>query len=245
MRSDGIPGSLRPARDASIGDDRMPTEYAWKTRADLFDELCRLEADAGVSPGIGVLYGSPEPSRLEYDARRRGIRQAYFAIGDPQLRARMIGLAVELQHRERAESSLQRLSAQRALAQARDGGNWLVFALAILLPVVCVWIGYLIAGVPGELGGIVVAVVVAVALARDQRRRIDRDVAAAKGRLSIADDQAKVLEERPPVFDAQEAASGLESVEFGALSATVDRRRGAASRDGARLWVVPRASSGM
>jgi hypothetical protein len=223
----------------------MPTEYAWKTRADLFDELCRLEADAGVSPGVGTLYGSPEPSRLEYDARRRGIRRAYFAVQDQELRARMIGLAVELQQRERAESSLQRLSAQRALAQARDGGNWVVFALAILLPIVCVWIGYLVAGVPGELGGIVVAVAVAVALARDQRRRIDRDVAAAKGRLSIADDKAKVLEERPPVFDAQEAASGLESTEFGALSATVDRRRGAASRDGAHLWVVPRASSGM
>ncbi len=120
-----------------------------------------------------------------------------------------------------------------------------MFALAILLPIVCVWIGYLVAGVPGELGGIVVAVAIAVALARDQRRRIDRDVAAAKGRLSIADEQAKALEERPPVFDAQEAASGLESVEFGALSAAVDRRRSAASRDGARLWVVPRASSGM
>ena len=221
----------------------MPTEYAWKTRTELFDEVRRLEQEAGVAPGIATLYGPPQPTRLEYDSRRHRIRRAYFAIGDPKLRAHMIGLVIEMQHRERAHTSLERLSAQSAVAEARDGGNWLVFALAIALPIACVWLGYLIAGVPGEIGGVIVAVALAGALARDQRRRIDRGVALARRRLEIAEDRAKTEEERPAVFDASEADTGSESLEFGALSATAGRRPIASPRSAARLWLVQNASS--
>ncbi len=223
----------------------MTSEYAWKTWLDLFDELRRIEAQAGVSPGIATLYGSPEPSRDEYDLRRRRLRRAYFEVRDTELRTRMIGFAVELQRRERAEASLKQLSAQRAVAQAKDGGNWFVFALAVLVPLACVWIGYLLAGLPGEIGGVVVAMLVAGTLFRRERRTIDRSIRAAESRLAIVDDRARALEERPPVFEEREAQTGVESLEFGALSAVPDQKRSAASGGGTRLWLAARTDSAL
>jgi multidrug efflux pump subunit AcrA (membrane-fusion protein) len=223
----------------------VTSEHAWKTWLDLFDELRRIEVQAGVSPGIATLYGSPEPSRDEYDLRRRRLRRAYFEVRDTALRTRMIGYAAELQRRERAETSLQQLSAQRAVAQAKDGGNWFVFALAVLVPLACVWIGYLLAGVPGEIGGVVVAMLVAGALFRRERRKIDRAIKAAEGRLAVADNRARALEERAPVFEEREAQTGVESLEFGTFGADTDQKRSAASGGGARLWLATRTYSAL
>jgi hypothetical protein len=108
-----------------------------------------------------------------------------------------------------------------------------------------VWIGYLLAGVPGEIGGVVVAMLVAGALFRRERRKIDRAIKAAEGRLAIADNRARALEERAPVFEEREAQTGVESLEFGTFGADTDQKRSAASGGGARLWLATRTYSAL
>ncbi len=205
-----------------MGVDRVPSEFVWKVRAELVDELLRLGSGAGVSIEFDTSADPAGVGPEHYDRWRRGLREACFAVADPAIRGRMIALVVELQRRDRVDASLQRLNAQSDLERARQSWAW--FVLACLLAVGSVWIGNRLGGMPGQIVGIACAALVAATMFRIRERFTDRAARKAGDRLATVIERSNTLAKRPPVFSAREAASGIVCPAFGALSAVEDDR---------------------
>lgn len=213
-----------------------PSKYAWKTRAELADELARLEWRAGVRAGLAEGAPGLDASEEVYEDWLRQGRAEYFRTADPELRRAMIELANELHRRDLVEANLERLSAQRAVAAAGEGDDARLLALAVAIPLVCVGVGYLVAGIPGEIAGIVVAVLLAGWAFRRHRRSVSRAVAQAREELRRADRGASAFESRPIPFDDAEVASGLEDPGFAARSQRTGEARAPARAPALRLW---------
>ena len=209
----------------------MSNEYALITRAELAERLAQLENEAGVRQGLDEVRARPGGGPLGYDYRRQRIRRAYFGVLDRNLRARMIRVSNELEHRERAEAVLQVLSASEAVARARDTADWRLLVPATVLPVVCVWAGYVVAGVPGEIGGLVVALLVTPYLLVRHRRRTAAAVEHAQRRQAELDRAAHDLSLLPTLFGESEGVDGAEDAAFGSQSAVANHSASAAPRD--------------
>jgi len=213
-----------------------PSKHAWKTRAELAAELARLEWRAGVRVGFAEGAPGPDASDEAYEGWLRQMRAEYFRTADPELRRAMIELATELRRRDLVAANLERLSAQRAIAVASEGDDARLLALAVAIPLGCVGVGYLLAGIPGEIAGIVVAVLLSGWAFRRHRRSVRSAVAQARDELRRADRGASALESRRVPFDDAEAASGLEDPAFAARSQRVGGAGEPARAPALRLW---------
>lgn len=200
----------------------MAKEHAWKTRAELADEVRRLESRTGATPGIDSLLRTPVRRADEYERCRRDLRRAYFAVADPAVRIRMIGLAVELQLRDRIEWNLTRQSARRDVeildADRPVPGS---LALGVLFALACAWIGHWLAGSAGETAGIALSVVCVATYFGRRRCRADSALAKAIARRASAEIRAREWDDAAMLFDSQEAATGVAS---GDSDATTARR---------------------
>lgn len=217
--------------------------YAWKTRGELAEELARLEQRADVQTRWTDSLAGHGASAGEYDPWRRQLRRAYFRVADGELRKAMIALAIELHRRDRVDANLERLTAQRAVASAREGEDTRALALAVAIPLICVGVGYLLAGVPGEVGGVVVAILLSGWVFRRHRRSVESAVEQAREGLKRAERGASDFEARPAPFDAGEAASGIENPQFGALCCEGADARGPERASLGRLWSAPGSCS--
>lgn len=233
----GLEEKTRGRVRASPRKGSMPaSKYAWKTGAELAEELGRLEWRAGVRTGHAE--GAPEPD-ASVDRHERWVRQIraeYFRAADIELRRRMIELAIELHRRVLVELNLERLSAQRAVAAAREGEDAHLLALAIAIPFCCVGLGYLIAGVPGQIAGIVLALLLSAWAFRRHRRSVLSAVDHASRKLQRAERRVSAFESRRAPFDEKEAASGIENPGFEANASRGGQARQAVRAQGTPLW---------
>jgi hypothetical protein len=196
----------------------MPSRFASSTRAELLDALARLEAEAGVATDPA---SAPDPAW-------RSLRDAYFGVFDRKLRLDLIRMRLELDRREHATSVLRVLSAGRELERARSALDWRILLSAILLPLVLVALGHTLAGIPGEIAGLVAALLLVPVLLRDHRRRTARAVAKAEHELAEARESARLLAMRAPPFSDTEADRGVEDTDPVDAAAPGERRPGSA-----------------
>src|SRR5262249_29091266 len=141
----------------------------------LSDELSQLEREAGISEeaaqkawdlafmpyGIGgdemKEFTSAQNNTLyfdnEHDDKAERVRQLYFGVADAAARKKLIRKALELDdlHDRSARDDVE--NAKRALWDAKQKEEQLPWAMAAIIGVVCVLIGYWIGHLVGAIAG--------------------------------------------------------------------------------------------